>query len=193
MAPVTSQRFPDPTAALFDERLRSAVATRELRVLAVDIDLTDSAIVALERTLGVPVIALDQRLIAAIDVEARHLEVDPAAIRETDAAGPADPHWGYLCEIAAGAAERVASELLPPEQPLVLTQLGLLARYDLRAFLRRLVTASRDEASAAIVLLVPCDEAHPFLIQHTLAIPVHPGERERIPRSWIHHVAPSPT
>ncbi len=47
-----------------------------------------------------------------------------------------------------------------PGTPLLLVQPGLLARYRMEAFVRRLVQAARRDDTAAIFLLVPAHEGH---------------------------------
>ena len=85
------------------------------------------------------------------------------------------------------AAERVAARLLPAAEPLLLVQPGLLARYRLDGFLRRLLEASRDPKCAALFLLVPSpDKAGVPKINEQMVIPeVGLPQTLWVPLQWL--------
>jgi hypothetical protein len=180
-----------------DERLRSAVARRQLRVLGVPADRALEATLRLERALGLAARPLDRLLLGEMERLAQEMKVDPRRIHEADRQGPAGRGWPRLCQLAAMAAESLAGKLLPPAAPLLLIQPGLLARYRLTAFLDRLVEASRRDEAAAILLVVPSyDTAGMPLINGTLPIPgLLPSQRLWVPLEWIgnvHNAAAAP-
>ena len=174
----------------FEHDLRALVEDRKLRVFGVNAAYVPEALVGLERILDTRALVLDKRLIAGMDEYVRSLGGPPEILRSTDALGPEDPAWLNLQQVAKAAARKLAAELLPPSEPLLLIQLGLLARYDLREFLAALVDAAADERSHAIVLLNPIHEGErPELIANRLAIPgLLAGQIADIPREWIANI-----
>jgi hypothetical protein len=92
----------------------------------------------------------------------------------------------YYPNTDEGRAEYLADALLPPRTPLLLTQPGLIGRYQLASFLGRLVHAARDfDDAAAILLLVPGHEGGRPTIGD-LAIPgLLPGQSVWVPGPWL--------
>jgi len=147
---------PDAVAARqFDERLRNASERRELRVLAVHADRAREAALSLGKRLGASPVAFDQQLVAAIHQQAhsggvKNLDV----IHLADLEGKTGVHWRNLSSLVERAADSLAATLLPPKAPLLLVQPGLIARYRLEVFARKLMDRAQT-AEAPIFLLVP--------------------------------------
>ncbi|MCY1059695.1 protein kinase [Nannocystis sp. SCPEA4] len=168
----------------FEARLEFAVRGRETLLLAVSPRLADRAAAELSRVVRRPPCLLDRRLIAAIDTLARTYEIDRAVLEETDRAGESSPEWPNLCRLAAEAADRVADELFPNSEPLLLARPGLLARYRLSAFLHRVVQSTRDRDAASLLFLVPCHRSH--MIEDVLPVPgLAAGQRLTVPEPWL--------
>ena len=178
----------DPAAMLarqFDERLRSAVERRSLRILGVGADRAQDAALALGERLGVAPVVFDQELIKELRVEMKRLrreDVVHEADRDQGGEG-----WRRLLRMVKVAAERLRQRLLPPEQPLLLVQPGLMARYRLDGFLQALVQTARSPEAEAILLLVPSvDSGGIPRINGELAIPgVLASQSLWVPREWI--------
>jgi serine/threonine protein kinase len=171
----------------FDQLLRTLVQDRKLRVFAINSAYLPEAIPGLERVMGTRAVALDKRLIAAMTEFVRSRSGPVDILPQTDAAGPDDGHWAALQNVARMAAQQLAAQLLPPREPLLLIQLGLLARYDLRDFVRAIVDATHDDRSEAIVIVNPIHEGdRPDVIAGRLPIPgLLPGQIGHIPRPWL--------
>lgn len=176
-------------AGEFEDLLRAVQQDRKLRVLGVNAAHLPEALRSLERVLGTRAIALDQRLILEMErlITAKNGKLH--AFWRIDAAGP-DPNprnWQILLTVAEQAAERLAAELLPPREPLLLIQLGLLARYQLHGFLAAIVAAAQDDRSEAIVLVNALhDGDRPDMIANSLAIPgLLSGQVAWVPQQWI--------
>lgn len=168
----------------FEARLGQAIRSSEPLLLAVTPLHADLASVELSRVLQCPAIALDLRLIAAIDGLAREYEVEPAVLRETDLAGETGPEWPNLCRLASEAADRLADELFPARTPLLLVRPGLLARYHLGGFLNRMVQSTREPGAASVLLLVPCNR--PFFIEDAFPVPGLPAsQRLLVSEPWL--------
>jgi hypothetical protein len=88
-------------------------------------------------------------------------------------------------QLARRTARALASTLLPPREPLLLTQPGLVDRYGLDELLHAIVEASKDDAAQAIFLLVPGHEGGVPRIGNTLIPDLLPGQSTWIPKSWI--------
>lgn len=171
----------------FEAEVRTLVQDRKLRILAVNAAYVPEAVPGLERIMGVRATCLDKRLITAMTGFVRSRNGPAEILPQTDAAGPQDGHWAALQNVAKLAAEQLVAELLPPREPLLLIQLGLLARYDLRACLQAIIDAAHDDRSEAIVILNPIHEGdRPDVIANRLPIPgLLAGQIAYIPRPWL--------
>jgi len=139
----------------FEERLRITQDRRTLKVLGVVAHHAADAAIALTETAGLKRVSLDEELSKAIHGLVKELGVDPNVLYAADQVGPGGDDWQELRSLAQRAADRVAGKLLPAPEPLLLVQPGLLSRFRLEVFLRKLLDASRDPKCAAIFLLVP--------------------------------------
>jgi serine/threonine protein kinase len=168
----------------FEARLTAAVQGREPLLLSVTPYFADLAAVELSRVLQRPSVALDRRLLDAIDDLARAYEIDPAVLRETDLAGPSGAEWPNLCRLAAEAADRVAAALFPARATLLLTRPGLVARWQLAGFLQKMIQSTREPDAASLCLLIPCNRA--FFIEDALPVPGLPAsQRLLVPEPWL--------
>ena len=186
----SSQRALDPRyIALeeFEERLRITRDRKTLKVLGVVANYAQDAALALTRTLGIRRVSLDEALSAAIHDVIKKREVDPEIFYAADQQGPGGNDWPELRRVVQEAAERVAKDLFPAKEPLLLVQPGLIARYRLEGFLQRLLVASRDPNCAALFLLVPSrDKAGVPRINEELVIPeVGLPQTLWVPAQWL--------
>ncbi len=172
----------------FDDKLRTSVERRGLRILGVGADRARDAALALEKVLGVPLQSFDALFLEAMEASMRDNGVDPNVVHEADREGPAGSAWPNLLRLAELAADSVAQKLLPPtDRPLLLVQPGLIARYRLERFLGALVSAAKRDESQAIFVLVPStDTGGAPRINGDLPVPgILPNQSTWIPRSWI--------
>lgn len=181
-------REPTSMAAVdFDDRITNAVDRRALRVLGVTADKAREAALALGQRLGVRPTNLDTLLLAAIRRQMEAHEVDEGVVHEADQEGSGGGAWGNLVQLAELAAAEVARALLPPREPLLLVQPGLLSRYRLEGFLRAVVEASRRDDAAAIFLVVPAHDTGGIpRINEALTVPgILPSQAMWVPAAWI--------
>ncbi len=169
-----------------DDRIRAALERRTLLVLGVSFDRADVAARILERRFGATRVSFDRAFLDALDHRVAELDIDPSVVIETDATGKSADAWGNLTDLAAEAAGQVAASLFPPTAPLLVTEPGLIDRYQLLGFLAEMVAASQDDAAEAILLLCP---GHPGLaptIEGRTAVPgLIPGQSLWLPPSWL--------
>ena len=85
-------------------------------------------------------------------------KVQERLVYDTDAGGIAVGAWPNLMKLARRTATALAATLLPPKTRLLLTQPGLIDRYQLVDLLRSIVEAAKDDAAEPILLLVPGHE-----------------------------------
>jgi serine/threonine protein kinase len=175
------------TAQDFEDSLVGVVQDRKLRVLAVNTAYMTHAVEQLERVLGTQALEVDRALIRRMEEIHTAKGGSVEALWKADAAGPEAPRWKSLKARAEQAARQLADELFPPKQPLLLVQAGLLARYELEEFRQRLLDASLDNESAAIVLVNPAHSgARADVLNETLPVSgLLPGQSGWIPRDWI--------
>jgi hypothetical protein len=194
----TSHR-PPPTpesneAHEFDERIRLAAQRRHFRVIEVTAGYDQLAAEELAGRVGTHVRSLDLELMDEMRQVMKEDGVESEAVFEADREGPAGPHWPVLKMLMQKSAKRLSARLLAATEPLVLTQPGLLARYQLDGFLRELVEgAQRDDAPAVLLIVPTADDPGPAEIDAgvlpKLAIPTtSPGQRLQVPESWIRNV-----
>lgn len=174
----------------FEQDLRALVEDRKLRVLGVNAAYVPEVIEGLEQIMATKAIALDKRLIAAIQSFMRSKGAPLELLRQTDAQGPSAGAWPNLQQVAKLAAAELATQLLPNPAPLLLVQPGLLARYDLRELIASISAAASDDRCHAVVLLNALHEGErPELIANRLTIPnLLPGQVAQIPRDWIRNL-----
>ncbi len=171
----------------FDDSLRAVVQERKLRVWGVNPHRLSHALRALEDALGVQAVALDRRIIARMESLLASKGGNRAVLERTDVDGPEGPNWAKLVAVAEQAAEALADELFPTKEPLLLTQAGLVARYRLKRFVERMVAASQDDRSAAIVLVnaTPVGNRADVLNGSMPITGLLPGQFGEVPREWI--------
>ena len=170
----------------FEDRVKSCLERRSLLVLGVPTDRAEEAARALAARFSLRRHSFDAAFLAALDHKLAEDEIDPEVVHETDAAGSAADAWPLLTDLGTQAAAAVARDLLPPKAPLLLTEPGLVHRYQLTDFLRTLVDASRQDDAEAIVLLVPGRGGGTPTIEGKTVIPgLLPGQMTWLPTAWL--------
>lgn len=175
------------TAKDFEDSVVGVLQDRKLRVLAVNTAYMPDAVSALERVLKTRAVAVDRLLVEAMEAVLSEKGGKPEVLWSTDAEGPEGKAWSRLLSVAKTASDRVIESLVPSKDPLLLVQLGLLARYELRDFVDRLVEANQSDETGAVVVLNP---AHEGDRQDVLNASLHisgllAGQSGWIPREWI--------
>ena len=91
-------------------------------------------------------------------------------------------------EMPSGAADDLVAEILARrDKPWLLVHPGAFATYGLGKQLSTLIDRADREDGQAVLLVVPCqDDGAPPSINGKLPVPTPvPGQRMRVPRSWI--------
>lgn len=175
-------------AAAFDSSLRASVERGRFRVLQTSADEAEYVATVLARQLGVEPTSLDQALTKYAEARRTKLGIEPGKIREVDRNRAPANEWKLLRNLMAFAGDDLVGEILAHrDKPWLLVHPGALATYELGAQLAKLIDRADREDGAAVLLLVPCqDDGAPPSINGKLPVPTPvPGQRMRVPRSWI--------
>ncbi len=170
----------------FEDELRAAIQGGRYRILSVSVTRARDATVALIARYPLQRFDLDAILLNHIYSIADQSKIPRHKLHDTDVFGPASHEWRNLRRLLLEAEKRAKADLFALEQPTLITQPGLLARYNLTDLLTSLAQAARRTAPARL-LLVPCEEGPGVpKINHTLTIPeASQSELLRIPTEWI--------
>ncbi|MCC7381019.1 MAG: BREX system serine/threonine kinase PglW [Deltaproteobacteria bacterium] len=178
----------------FERSVRLALERRSFRVLGVTADRANQAALALSARHGLQVVPFDRVLLGAI-----HRQMEKAKITQEDVVHIADregeggKNWNHLLRLVNAAVEDVARELLPPKEPTLFVQVGLLARYRLEGFLHTLMEAAKRPECPAIFVLVPAHDTGGLpRINGELTFPgLLASQAEWIPKAWLRRARPN--
>ncbi|MDO8607295.1 MAG: hypothetical protein Q7R40_12225 [Phaeospirillum sp.] len=118
-------------------------------------------------------------------VTAETNEVEWLTVRETDAAGPSTTEWPHLKTLADMAWPQVEAAIRAAPGPVLLTDAGLIGRYDL---VHRLDVLRGDcgtaNGPAGMVVLVPMMQPGMPAIEGK-PVPVMPAQWAMVPEAWV--------
>lgn len=172
----------------FDDHLKVALGRGRFRVIQVPSNDAEVAAKRLAAVTGIRPTSIDHTLEQHMRAQMKALGVLEDVVVDADRSGPTGPSWQQLCELARRAATSMVDEILSHRgHPYLLVNPGLLARYNLRDELQRLVERGEHEDGAAILLLVPSyEDGAPPAINGSLPVPAPlPGQRLFMPRGWL--------
>ena len=158
----------DITAAR--RRLQASLDTHSGMVLAVDPRLHDSAVAVLAADFGVAPVNLAAELIGAAKARAAEVGADWAFIRRMDAEA-AGMDRTRLLQFMEASLERFWPELMARQEPLLLTEAAVLARYGLQDRLAA-ITNLAEAKPAARWVLVPHRSANAVPNLDGVAVPL---------------------
>ncbi len=173
-----------------DERIGRVLAERRLLILQVDPGYTDRASKRLVEVFpALRPIGIDRELVLAMRARAASKSVPWTTVLETDAAGPSQPgEWSRLLRLVDDALIDLHQVLLSADEPLLLIDLGLLARFDrLAPFFGRL--RERLTSPPALLVLLPSTDQQPQPVLDGRPIPVTGSSQyARAPSGWLQNV-----
>lgn len=195
---------------LVTDRLLSASRERSFRVLMVAPQRLEAAVKRIQRLIG----QTTGRPIKPISVDleiARHLhralasefpgqDLWPVAVAADaagpDVTGPERASWDELVRYAGNAANAFLDETLAnavPGSPLLLRDLGLVARFGLTAFLERLahIADADPRVGSVFVVIVQTERSAAPRINDFLDMPATPGQALRLNHDWVFAAANS--
>ena len=172
----------------FEQRLRRALASGAFLALTVSSRRLRDAERLLASAFPVDVRSIDELLIRHMKAAAVEAGADWQVVLRADRGPRGSADWANLMRLVGHRAlPRVQAELAGAPRPLLLTNPGLLARYDQMAFLDVLRDAAgRAGGPPGVWLLVPRDpqESRPMI--DGKPVPVFTAAQwARIPSAWL--------
>lgn len=172
----------------FDERLRHSFEHGTFLVLMVSLKDARAAEQALRERFALEYRNCDDLLIRALRREAETLGARWETVLNADGSAPGSSDWNRLQTLVGRAVASASQELVAPEKTILLTQPGLLARYDRLEILDQF----RDEIGRTgsrvhgLWVLVPCDDQTTLPKLHQRPLPVTSAAQwARIPDAWL--------
>lgn len=176
------------TAREFDARLAHAHEKGAFLVLMVELRHARAAELALKNRFSLVPHDGDELLVSTLQAEAAAVGARWETVMRADGAPHDSRDWSRLQHLVTGAVNRAVATLVDPERTILLTNPGLLARYDRLDVLDQL----RDEIGRTgsrlhgLWVLVPCDEQHALPTLHRRPIRVTSGAQwARVPEAWL--------
>ena len=187
---VTAEKL---TADQFTDRLQRSIQTAGYLVL---VSTTTNYLVVEQRLReGFPVAVcdIDTLLLNELKAQAESLKVKWEKILEADQAAETSIDWNKLNQLVAGyVMPKLKAHLVAQDGPVLLTNIGLLARFNQIPILEQLREAicldGRNPRS--LWVLVPSDDQNRLPTLHGRPIPVATrGQWEQIPEVWLNLTA----
>ena len=172
----------------FDERLRRALKSRAFLALTVSPRRLPDAERVLASAFAVDARSADELLIRHMRAAAREAGADWRTVLRADREPRGGADWATLLRLVGHRAlPRVRAELAAAPRAVLLTNLGLLARYDQMTFLDGLRDAAGGpDGPPGVWLLVPSDAQESRPMVDRKPVPVFTAAQwARIPSAWL--------
>ena len=172
----------------FDQRLRRALENHAFLALTVSARRLADAERALASALSIDLRSLDEVLIRHMKAAAADAGADWRVVLRADRGPRGSSDWANLVHLVVHRAlPRVRAELAAAERPVLLKNLGLLARYDQMTFLDELRDSTgRPGGPPGVWLLVPSDAQESRPLIDGKPVPVFTAAQwARIPAAWL--------
>jgi len=132
--------------------------------------------------------SFDDLLIEAMLEQASALKVDWSVVLKADGAAPASADWRNLLRLASRAAAQVKEGLASRRKPVLITDPGLLARYELMPVVSELqAAAGRPGSTPAVLLLVPMARPAAPSINGVVVPVIAATQWARVPEAWVNN------
>ncbi len=172
----------------FDERLRRALQNQAFLALTVSPRRLADAERALVSQFAIDARSADELLIRHMKAAADEAGADWGIVLRADDEPRGSADWAALMRLVSHRAlPRVRAELAAAPRPLLLTNLGLLARYDQMTLLDHLRDAAGGpDGPPGVWLLVPSDAQESRPMVDGAPVPVFTAAQwARIPPTWL--------
>jgi serine/threonine protein kinase len=171
---------------LFDERLKHAVENGAFLALTVSPKALARVEKRLQETYPVEPRSLDALLLHHMHDVVEEKKADWSVVVRADAASKDGGDWANLLRVVRLALPRVRAELASAARTVLLTNPGLLARYDQLSFLDELRDQTgRPGGPPGLWVLVPADGQEEKPVIDGKPVPVYSrGQWKRIPEAW---------
>ena len=172
-------------ARQFEERLDRGIKEGSFLALMVNPKYYQQAAKELCDRYPVQMVDFEGLFIDALKDVAEKANVQWDLVLKTDA-NPGDGDWDKLMLLVGRVMPTIEQQLSTADKTMLLVYTGLLARYDQMTLLERLRDkVGRRDGIPGVWLLIPGDQQ---ALMDGKAIPlIGPGQRTRVPLSWIHN------
>ncbi|NMG63800.1 BREX system serine/threonine kinase PglW [Azoarcus indigens] len=187
---------PDIQAALqIDERIRHALASGKLLTLSVDPKGLPVAQRELAQRFGLKVIDFDEVVLTQLEAQAREWEVDWNVLLAADAAPAGSVDAQNFATVLGEVWPKVEAKLLTDDQPGLLVNLGLAARWQRMPLFARLADACMFGQRPPLIALIASPmtpDNRPVLDGQAVPVTINTTDYGRIPRAWLENAHGTP-
>lgn len=180
---------PDVQAAIqIDERIRHALASGKLLTLSVDPKGLAVAQRELARSFGLKVVDFDEIVLTQLEKQAQEWEVDWNVLLTADAAPAGSVDAQNFATVLGEVWPKVEAQLLQDDQPGVLVNLGLAARWQHMTLFAKLANACMYRERPPLVALIASPmtpDDRPILDGQAVPVTINTTDYGRIPRAWL--------
>lgn len=170
----------------FEERLQRSIVEGTFLTLLVHAKYYERARKELTRRFPLQVVDFEGLFIDSLQETAAGAKVNWDLVLQTDTS-PQQGDWDKLMMLVGRAMPEVEQRLLKADKPILVIYPGLLARYDQMDLLTRLSQkAGRADGIPGLWLLIPGNNQ--ALIDDKPVPLIGPGQRTRIPESWLQNL-----
>ncbi len=170
-------------ARQFEERLRHGIKEGSFYTLLVNPKYYQRACLELSQRFPVELVDFEGVFLAALRQVVDKANAKWDAVVNADAT-PGDARWDKFMILVKRAMPLVEQELSSVRKPMLVVYAGLLARYEQMSLLERLRDKiGRRDGIRGLWLLAPGD--HHALLDGKAVPVLSPGQRARIPESWL--------
>jgi serine/threonine protein kinase len=175
-------------ARAFEERISHLLARGGFLALTTMPRLARHLEDELTRRFDVRSVSFDELLLDAMLDQAKALGVEMNVLLEADRSAPTSVDWRNLLRLVSKSAAVVKQMLLQSRQPLLITEPGLLARYDLMSMVNELqAAAGRPSDPPTILLLVSMVRPDAPAIDGVVVPTISAAQWAKVPESWINN------
>ncbi len=180
---------PDVQAAIqIDERIRHTLASGKLLTLSVDPKGLPVAQRELALRFGLKVIDFDEVVLTLLEKQAQDWEVDWNVLLSADAAPAGSVDAQNFATVLGEVWPKVEAQLLHDDQPGLLVNLGLAARWQHMTLFANLANACMYRERPPLVALIASPmtpDDRPILDGQAVPVTINTTDYGRIPRAWL--------
>jgi hypothetical protein len=191
---------PEVQAALrIDERIKHTLSSGKLLTLSVDPKGLSIAQRELSQRFGLKVIDFDEVVLTLLEAQAKEWDVDWNILLAADAAPAGSVDAQNFATVLGEAWPKVEAQLLRDDQPGLLVNLGLAARWQRMPLFAKLAEACMFGQRPSLIALIASPltpDNRPVLDGQAVPVTINTTDYGRIPRAWLenaHRTHGSPT
>ena len=175
-------------AIRIDERIRQALTQGKLLTLSVEPKGLPLAQRELARRFGLKVIDFDEVVLTQLERQAQAWEVDWQVLLAADAAPPGSVDAQNFALVLGEVWPRVEEQLSRDDQPGLLVNLGLAARWRRMTLFAKLAEACQFGGRPPLIALIASPltpDNRPLLDGQAVPVTINTTDYGRIPRAWL--------